>query len=518
VRHDNVLIAGAGPTGLVLANWLARLGVRFRLVDRAQEPGTTSRALAVHARTLELYRQLDLAQPLIDRSLNIPAVNLWVKGKAEARVSFGNLAQGLTPFPFVAMFPQDEHERLLIQRLESFGAAVERPTELVSFADQGDHITAKLRTPRGEETCDAAYIAGCDGARSLVRQAMGTGFPGGTYQQVFYVADTEASGPSVNGEINIDLDEADFLAVFPLKSQGRVRLVGTVHDERAQHSETLSFRDVSGRAIEHLKIRIDKVNWFSTYRVHHRVAEHFRKGRAFVLGDAAHIHSPAGGQGMNTGIGDAINVAWKLAAVLQGRAPEEILESYETERIAFARKLVRTTDQVFTAATAEGRFADILRTRILPLVIPTASRIGALREWVFRTVSQLMINYRHSPLSQGRAGAIYGGDRLPWIKSSDNYAPLTVPAWQAHVYGSATAELSDWCRSHDLPLHLFEWCDEHAAAGFSRNATYLIRPDTYVALADSSGSPGPLENYFKERGIVPVATATSSATSAGLAR
>jgi 2-polyprenyl-6-methoxyphenol hydroxylase-like FAD-dependent oxidoreductase len=143
---------------------------------------------------------------------------------------------------------------------------------------------------------------------------MGTGFPGGTYRQVFYVADVDAAGRAIDGELHVDLDEADFLAVFPLAEKGRVRLIGTVRDERADRADSLRFEDVSDRAINNLKVPVRKVNWFSTYHVHHRVTAHFRKGRAFLLGDAAHIHSPAGGQGMNTGIGDAINLAWKLAA------------------------------------------------------------------------------------------------------------------------------------------------------------------------------------------------------------
>ena len=164
------------------------------------------------------------------------------------------------------------------------------------------------------------------------------GFPGGTYRQLFYVADVEAAGPALNGELHVDLDEADFLAVFPLAGEGRARLIGTVRDERADRADTLTFEDVSDRAINHLKVQIKRVNWFSTYHVHHRVAQHFRKGRAFLLGDAAHIHSPAGGQGMNTGIGDAINLAWKLAAVVAGRAGDRLLDSYEAERIGFAQK------------------------------------------------------------------------------------------------------------------------------------------------------------------------------------
>jgi 2-polyprenyl-6-methoxyphenol hydroxylase-like FAD-dependent oxidoreductase len=170
---------------------------------------------------------------------------------------------------------------------------------------------------------------------------------------------------------------------------------------RADRAETLQFADVSRRAIEHLNVHIDEVNWFSTYRVHHRVAEHFRSGRAFLLGDAAHVHSPAGGQGMNTGIGDAINLAWKLAAVLNGSATAQLLDTYETERIAFARRLVSTTDKVFTFVTAEGRIADLLRTRLAPFLIPKMATFEASREFLFRTVSQVTLNYRGMPLSQG---------------------------------------------------------------------------------------------------------------------
>jgi hypothetical protein len=276
-----------------------------------------------------------------------------------------------------------------------------------------------------------------------------------------------------------------------------------VRDERAQQADTLKFEDVSRRIIDNLKVTVEKVNWFSTYRVHHRVTEHFRKGRAFLLGDAAHIHSPAGGQGMNTGIGDAINLAWKLKEVLAGRAPNTLLDSYEPERIAFAHRLVKTTDRVFTLATAEGKIADIIRTRIVPTVLPALTRFPVFREFLFRTVSQIAINYRHCALSDGRAGDIHGGDRLPWVVADgrDNYDPLKAITWQVHVYGTAAPELATWCKEHALPLHVFAWRPEYAEAGFSQNALYLIRPDTYVALARASGTADSLQGYFEQRGI-----------------
>jgi 2-polyprenyl-6-methoxyphenol hydroxylase-like FAD-dependent oxidoreductase len=503
IRSD-VLIIGAGPTGLVLALWLTKLGVNVRVLDKTAEPGTTSRALAVQARTLELYRQLNLADAVVERGHKVPAVNLWVKGEPAARLPFERIGSDLTPYPFLHIFPQDQHERLLIERLEALGVSVERRTELVSFTDGGERVIARLRGPEGqEETCEASYIAGCDGARSIVRETIGTGFRGGTYRQLFYVADVEAAGPALDGELHVDLDEADFLAVFPLAGKGRARLIGTVRDERADHANTLKFEDVSDRAITNLKVNVQKVNWFSTYHVHHRVTEHFRKGRAFLLGDAAHIHSPAGGQGMNTGIGDAINLAWKLATVLAGHAPDKLLDSYEAERIGFARRLVATTDRVFSFATAEGRIADILRTRVAPVLFPKVIAFEAVREYIFRTVSQITLNYRGCPLSTGSAGHVHGGGRLPWvpIDGKDNFESLAAITWQVHVYGSASAELVTWCASHDVPLHVFDWRSEHDAAGLARDAAYLLRPDTYVALADASGAPATLDRYCADRGI-----------------
>jgi 2-polyprenyl-6-methoxyphenol hydroxylase-like FAD-dependent oxidoreductase len=508
MQQSDVLIIGAGPTGLVLALWLTRLGVKVRIVDKTAGPGTTSRALAVQARTLELYRQLDLTDAVIAKGHRVPATNLWVRGERKARISLTDMGTGLTPYPFLHIFPQDEHEKLLEAKLESLGVNVERHTELVSFSEQANAVTARLRGPDGAESeHEAIYLAGCDGARSTVRETIGTGFPGGTYEHLFYVADVEAGGPALDGELHIDLDDADFVAVFPLAGQGRARLIGTVRDERAGHADTLTFDDISNKAIGQMKLAINKVNWFSTYHVHHRVTEHFRKGRAFLIGDAAHIHSPAGGQGMNTGIGDAINLAWKLAAVVKGRAPNTLLDSYEGERIGFARTLVASTDRAFTFATGQGQLAAFVRTRIAPVVLPFLFSFAATRRFAFRTVSQTMINYRGGPLSRGTAGRVQGGDRLPWVAfdGADNFKPLTSMDWQVHVYGEASRELTAWCGQKNLPLHVFAWRPEHDAAGLARNALYLLRPDTYVALADAGGSPDALDRYFGDTGIKPAA-------------
>jgi 2-polyprenyl-6-methoxyphenol hydroxylase-like FAD-dependent oxidoreductase len=496
-----VLIVGAGPTGLVLALWLTKLGVRVRIIDKAAEPGTTSRALAVQARTLEFYRQVGLSDAVVESGVRVPAVNLWVRAARAARLSLERMGEGLSPFSFALIYPQDAHERLLIDRLDALGVRVERRTELVRFDQLPEGVRAVLRLPdSSEEVCEAAYLAGCDGAHSTVREALATGFPGGTYSGVFYVADVSATGPAANGEIHVELDEADFLAVFPLKETGRLRLIGPIRWEQDGDQRELTFDDIGERAVGNLKLTIAEVNWFSTYRVHHRVATKFRVGRAFLLGDAAHVHSPVGGQGMNTGIGDAVNLAWKLAAVLNGGASDSLLDTYEPERIGFARRLVATTDRAFTLVTRQGPVARFFRTRIVPPLAQLLTRLAPVRRLMFLTVSQIGVKYRDSTLSAGKAGAVRGGDRLPWVKVvavGDNFVPLSSLAWQVHVYGEAQSGLAEACADLQLPLHCFAWQQGMRRAGLQRDALYLVRPDGYVGLADPHGDLEGLRSYFR---------------------
>jgi 2-polyprenyl-6-methoxyphenol hydroxylase-like FAD-dependent oxidoreductase len=503
----DVLIAGAGPTGLVLALWLTKLGVRVRIIDKAAEPGTTSRALAVQARTLEFYQQIGLAQGVVDRGHKVAALNLWVKSALAARVPIGNLGQGLTPFAFPTIFPQDEHERLLIERLSEMGVEVERPVELTAFEDEGGEIRATLSKAGSEETGAYAYLAGCDGARSKVRELLNTGFPGGTYDHLFFVADVEAAGPPMNGELHVALDDADFLAVFPLQDTGRARLIGSIRDDAAKDHEHLQFDDVRARAVQNLEVEVTHVNWFSTYRVHHRVAQGFRKGRAFLLGDAAHIHSPVGGQGMNTGIGDAVNLAWKLAAALQEPFSAALLDSYEPERIAFAQQLVATTDRAFTAVTSASAWARFVRTKAIPVLAPALFRVPAVRIFAFRTISQIAVNYRASSLSLGAAGKVHGGDRLPWVRvgmpgaDEFNFAALTSLDWQIHIYGDAVGEIRTLSDRRRIPLHVFAWHPAMKGSGLRRGAVYLVRPDGYVALASPKPCAAVIDGYLDQRKI-----------------
>jgi 2-polyprenyl-6-methoxyphenol hydroxylase-like FAD-dependent oxidoreductase len=423
------------------------------------------------------------------------------------------------------ILPQDVQERLLVEALAARGVHVERGVTLTALAQRDDAAEVALRHADGRtETGRWSWVAGCDGAHSAVRHALGVPFPGARYARVYYVADVDARGPVINGDLDLALDTSDFLAVFPLPGEGRARLIGTIvaaveHEARAD----VTWNDVGGRVLAHLPIQVERVNWFSTYHVHHRVAGTSRMGRAFLLGDAAHIHSPVGGQGMNTGLGDAVNLAWKLAMVVQGHAPEALLDTYTPERRAFALRLVATTDRAFTLISRDGPLARLVREHAVPAVLPRVFRLDAARRLLFRTVSQIAIQYRASALSEGTAGHVHAGDRRPW--TGGNFAALAALDWQAHLYGvpagdaaptpragqageaspatngpeAREAALAGACAGLGLPLHRFP--ADAARAGVPPGTLCLVRPDGYVALADPAPDPARLQAYFATRGL-----------------
>ena len=477
-----VLIVGAGPTGLVLAISLARRGVAVRIIDKNSGPGQASRAMAVHARTLEFYRQLGFAEVVVNLGIKIDTIHLREAGEDIAQLPLKDIGAGLSPYPFVLAFPQDDHERFLVEQLRADGVEVEWNTELESFTQDEWGVRAVLERDRERIPCSSAWLCGCDGARSRVRESLKLDFSGGTYDHLYYVADVHTAGPP-NQDLLGHLGANTFALMLPVRSRGMQRLIGIMPPSAPPGA---GFDAVRPMLESLLGIQVEQLNWFSTYRVHHRVAAHFRAGRCFIAGDAAHIHSPAGGQGMNTGIGDAVNLAWKLAHVLQGRAHAALLDTYEAERIVFARKLVATTDRAFQLIVSQGAGGQLLRSWLLPHVFPVLAGFAAARRTLFKTLSQVQIHYPDSPLSGGRAGEIIGGDRLPWVATGDghdNFAALQTLDWQLHVYGRVEHTLAAAAQALRLPLHAYPWSEAAAQAGLLQDAAYLIRPDMHVALA-----------------------------------
>jgi 2-polyprenyl-6-methoxyphenol hydroxylase-like FAD-dependent oxidoreductase len=497
----DVLVVGAGPTGLMLANQLGRRGVRAMVIDRHAGPALETRALGVQARTLEIYSHLGIVEQALQLGKRATGANLWAAGRRMARVPLGDIGRDLSPFPFLLILGQDDNERLLGELLAKWDMAVAWSTELVGLVQEPDQVTARLRQPDGTiREVTAAWVAGCDGAGSMVREASGIAFLGAPYEHVFFVADTEMTGPMVPDELNVYFWREGFRVFFPMRGTDHWRIVGIVPPE-LRGKDDLTLDDVIPSIGEEAGagVVLRNCSWFSTYRIHHRRAERFRDRRCFLLGDAAHIHSPVGAQGMNTGLQDAYNLAWKLALVVSDCAGVALLDSYEAERIPVARRLLSTTDRMFTLVISGTRLAGLFRTRILANAMALAMRLERIQKLAFLTISQTGIRYPDSPLSETLPGlpeaAPRAGDRFPWLRLKlspngpveDLYAKLDdtrftllligQPALPASVLG-----LGDLLLTHQV--HSDPASDrELTRAHIPRPAFYLLRPDGYVGLA-----------------------------------
>ncbi|TIQ05753.1 FAD-dependent monooxygenase [Mesorhizobium sp.] len=343
-----------------------------------------------------------------------------------------------------------------------------------------------------------------DGARSTVRHGLNIGFPGGTYEQAFYVADVKGTGNVTRNGMDTTISSYGFAIVMPVRQSGSLRLIGIV-PKAHEADETISFEAIRADIERETGVTVNEVNWFSTYRVHHRVAERFRAGRVFLVGDAGHIHSPAGGQGMNTGMGDAVNLAWKLGAVAQGRADPRLLDSYEPERIAFAHKLIESTDKVFRFITNRSRLVGLFRRYVMPKVMNIGLHTSFGSRAFFGVISQTAIQYRAGPISSGVAGKVSGGDRLPYVTGAggDNFEPLRSLDWQVHVYGEVNCDFRAMLAPTGVAVHAFAWTDAAVKAGLQRDAAYLVRPDGHVALASPVQEAAAFQRYLAGLAIRP---------------
>lgn len=511
----DVLVVGAGPTGLMLANQLVRRGVRTMLIDRHAGPSLQTRALGVQARTLEIYAQLGVVQRALELGRIATGVNLWADGQRTARVPIGEAGRELTPYPYILILGQDDNERILGDRLRKQGGDVAWNTELTGLAQHADHVVATLKQPDGSSrSVRAAWVAGCDGAHSAVRRLNGIDFPGAPYEHVFFVADVEATGNMVPDEINVYLWRAGFHLFFPMRGERHWRVVGIV-PEPLRGRDDLRFDEVvpsiRGEAGESLNF--GACSWFSTYRIHHRAAARFRAARCFLLGDAAHIHSPVGAQGMNTGLQDAHNLAWKLALAVSEGADATLLDSYEAERMPVAQRLLATTDRAFRLIVSDSPLAGLLRTEVLARLAAFAMRRYAVQRLAFRTVSQTAIAYRASPLSQDEPGlpddAPRAGDRFPWLQVQlradgpveDLFAALDDRHFHLLVFGPPSGSVPTLERlivPHLVPATLRN--DEALRrARIPQPSAWLLRPDGHVALCGLRLDAAAIGRYVAER-------------------
>lgn len=514
----DVLIVGAGPTGLMLANQLGRHGVRVMIIDRHSGPAQQTRAMAVHARTLEIYAKLGIAEQAIALGRKGNGANMWAEGKHTARILLGDIGKSISPFPFVLMLGQDDNERILGERLNQQGISVQWNTELIALTQMADGVYATLKLPDGTHTkiC-AAYTAGCDGGHSAVREFCGIQFPGAPYEHVFFVADTEATGNMVPDELNVYLWRDGFHLFFPMAGKDRWRVIGIL-PKRLSGRDDLTFNELSPD-IQHeagANLAFKKCSWFSTYRIAHRAAEKFRDKRCFLLGDAAHVHSPMGGQGMNTGLQDAYNLAWKLALVVKGQASEKLLDSYEAERLPVARRLLSTTDRAFTMLVSNHWLAGIFRTRLLAKIVAFAMTFERAKQLAFRTISQTGIHYWQSPLSQTLGNlppnAPKAGDRFPWLQlkfqangsAEDLFQKMDDTRYNLLVIGQAApkelSQLDSLVKTHVILNGVYN-TQEFASVGIYGPAFFLMRPDGYIGLAGGSFVVDSVKTYLSNVGV-----------------
>ncbi len=474
----DVLVVGAGPTGLMLANWLTRLGVRTTIVDGKSGPTKESRALVVQARSMEIYDQLGAVEEVLAQAAQARWLAPGFEDKAFGRIPIGALGEGLTPYPRIYVLEQSKNEQILLANLQRLGGDVRWEHQVISLDTSGVSAVAGLTSPSGDVTIRARYCVGADGSASAVRTLRNIPFEGVTNAQTFYVADAVEVRGLVPEAVNVRPGGHGFLLAFPMGPDEHYRLIGAVRDD--DQDGEITEEDTRQRLERVFSVTYGESTWYSTYRIHHRVAAAFRDGPYFVAGDAAHVHSPVGAQGMNTGLQDAHNLAFKLADVINGRAPEALLDRYEAERRPVARRLVSTTDRLFGAIMSEQAVARFVRRFVPPLLAPAAVRFlprlsGASR--LFGYVSQTRVHYWMSDdaKARGRRGRVVGR-RLPW--TGGNFESLKQLTWQVHAYGETDPGIED---KLGLPLTVFPPADP--ATGLREGLLYLVRPDGFVAAA-----------------------------------
>src|SRR5215470_9398880 len=536
-RDLDVLIVGAGPAGLALAAQLRWFGTSFRIVDRSLDRARESRALAVQARTLELFDMLDLAAPLVERGNTSARLALHLGARQVAEVQLGAMGAVDTRFPFILFVSQAETEDVLGRHLSGGDVRIERGVELVQFAVENDAVHCVLRHSSGEETVRARYVVGCDGARSAVRKGAGFAFEGGSYLQDFVLGDVEADGLLEPNAINSFVGGGGVAMFFPLGRPTTWRVIAMAAAPARRERAGVDLPLTSELSLPELQrmvdaptegsVRVRDPAWLTRFHLHHRQVAHYRAGRVFLAGDAAHIHSPVGAQGMNTGIQDAWNLGWKLALVVRGAAPDALLDTYEAERWPVGRFLLRYTDRIFatfTLAMSSGKVATWTRDFVVPRVIPRVMSTSWLRSAAFRFVSELGIRYRKSPLAQEGAPPLRAGpragDRLFDARVTTNGAQVPLQravvgpyltlllcgaagAWEQARPDRLTtryAELVTIRYLSETPIRDGLFDPDGAtlrALGANDGAQYVIRPDGYIGFRCAGYDLTALTGYLR---------------------
>ncbi len=488
--NNPVLIVGAGPVGLTMAMALKRLGVGVRIVDKATQRTDKSKALVIWPRTLELLDIQGCVQPFVDTGIPATGARIVADGKTLVHVPF-DIAR--SKFRYALMIPQSETERLLEEQVERLGVRVERGVELASFADDGQGVDAQLRHADGRvETLRTSWLAACDGAHSTVRHGLaGATFEGETLASNWVLADLELDGDAVRDEVTVCWSQHGILALFPIGG-ARFRVIGDTGAVEPQGQPDPTVAEIQALLDERgpTGLRARDPIWMSRFRINERKVRDYRLGRVFLAGDAAHVHSPAGGQGMNTGMQDAFNLAWKLALVCRGDARAELLDSYSPERSGIGEQVLRNAGLLTRVALVSNPILQQLRS----IAAGALGHLPAFRQRMVDQMTEVDLHYADSPLTQRPHGAAH--HPAPGARAPD-LALMTGDASVAHLHDvlrdGRFAVLSIGAARLELPASVRRLASAVSAlptAGYDDGHVYLIRPDAYVALSTRADDAG----------------------------
>ena len=505
----------------MMANQLARFDIPFRIIEKNSGPTSQSRALVIQPRSLEILEQMGVARCAIEKGKVFEAINYVVNGKLAVRVPLGHFGKGLTQFPYLLILEQSKTEPLLIDLLATKGHSVEWETELTSLTQIDGGVSVVLQRNGKEETAQTDWLIGADGGRSPVRTILNIPFGGETYKESLFVLDCKINWPFKDDEAAIALSNHGFGLFFPM-TNGRCRVSSIVSEEYADKDD-ISFEEVNRDFARNLRMNItlSDPQWISLYHAHHRYVANFRKGRCFLMGDAAHIHSPVGAQGMNTGLQDAYNLAWKLALVITGKAEEQLLDTYHEERLPVARRLVRTTDRVFGITVSENPLVGFWRVHVMPHIVALVPKEKHIARFAFRLISQIGIRYRRSSLSRAASHGSFPsnaprpGDRLPFVvfqegnTTTNIQAKVGTTAFHLLLFSGTCADTDSKTQAIHAAIHQYDGMvqaetipltvatsDLYETFGIQREGYYLVRPDMYVACRSSQIDAGFLRKYL----------------------
>ena len=488
-RQTQVVIAGAGPTGLSMATQLLRYNIDFIIIEKNEKTTHLSKALVVQARTLEIFQELNISEKAVNEGQITTAMNLFYKGKQKAAVNLSGLGEGLSPFPYALSLEQSKTEKLLVDYLFAHEKKIEWNSELTHFEQNEIGVTVYYKDSTGQEQkIEAGYLVGCDGAGSLIRHQMGLSFEGDTVPKIFYVADVKLKSTVINkSELFMFMIKKGFILFFPMEGKGHYRIVGILPEAKSVN-EQLKFNDIENAIKQQVIVPLDfdEVLWFSSYKVHSRKADSFENGRCYIAGDAAHIHTPAGGQGMNTGIQDAYNLAWKMAYTIKGEVNINVLKTYNSERIENAKHLLQTTDRMFDIMAGINAFWNFIRLNFFPAIMDLITKSAIVKKRIFPLISQTGVSYANSYLTiDSSIGKIKAGIRMPYFIFSDGrqiFDYLAEPVFKILFFGNDDRNSSHQLNNiklkmlakafKEIPAHLF---------GHEENFYILLRPDNHIS-------------------------------------